>query len=86
MTDDALCCLSYWFPLIERAGLPVPKTEIVHSCELVGLLDGEKPDGFNARGDRADRRHALLPPHRPDKRQARLARNLLLAGQCVGRA
>lgn len=23
-------CLSYWFPLIEKAGLPVPKTELIY--------------------------------------------------------
>lgn len=37
-------CLSYWFPLIEAAGVPVPKTAIVREPEfreLLRLLDGE---------------------------------------------
>ncbi len=47
MTEPNRTCLSYWFPLIEAAGLPVPRTEIVRtSCELMSLLDGETPDGF----------------------------------------
>lgn len=40
-------CLSYWFPLLQGAGLPVPRTEIVR-CEsdLSPLLDGDDPDGY----------------------------------------
>jgi len=43
------CCLSYWHPRLE--GLPSPKTRIVRTpggCDLVGLLDGERPSGFDA--------------------------------------
>mgnify|MGYP001580519458 CR=1 FL=1 len=40
-------CLSYWFPKIEAAGLPVPRTEILRtSVELIRLCDGESPAGF----------------------------------------
>jgi hypothetical protein len=39
--------LAYWFPLIEAAGLPIPRTAIVHTdADLTSLLDGETPDGF----------------------------------------
>jgi len=39
--------LSYWFPLIEAAGLPVPKTVIVRAIgDLTVLLDGKKPVGW----------------------------------------
>jgi hypothetical protein len=30
---DDLTRLSYWFPLLEKAGLPVPKTEIIHASD-----------------------------------------------------
>lgn len=41
--------LAYWFPKIEAAGLPVPETRIVTTdVELMGLLDGEMPVGFEA--------------------------------------
>lgn len=44
MTDRN--CLSYWFPKLETAGLPVPRTLIVRStCNLIELLDGRQPDG-----------------------------------------
>jgi len=37
-------CLSHWFPLLEAAGLPVPKTVIVKTdCQLAS---DEIPDGF----------------------------------------
>ncbi len=40
-------CLSYWFPLIQAAGLPVPRTEIVETeCELLRLVDGKTPEGY----------------------------------------
>lgn len=47
MTD--MNCLSYWFPLIQRAGLPVPRTEIVRTDLPLGcLLDGYTPkDGWH---------------------------------------
>lgn len=43
-------CLSYWFPKLESAGLPVPKTRIVSFTDratysgLGRLMDGEHPD------------------------------------------
>ena len=45
MTDPN--CLSHWFPILAAAGVPVPRTEIIH-CEgsLIPLLDGEMPDCF----------------------------------------
>lgn len=38
-------CLSYWFPLLDQAGLPVPRTIIVRASreahrDLYHLLDG----------------------------------------------
>lgn len=46
-TETELTCLSYWFPKIRDAGLPVPKTEIVQMSlgavkEGYGLLDGKR--------------------------------------------
>lgn len=50
--------LAYWFPRIEAAGLPVPRTLLVQTdCELMGLLDGETPEGFDT-FDRALRKAA----------------------------
>ena len=42
-------CLSYWFPiLLEAIPESVPKTEIIKTdVQLVRLLDGETPSGFN---------------------------------------
>lgn len=44
MTDNERCCLSYWFPRIESAGVPVPRT-IIHrepnARELLRLMDGQ---------------------------------------------
>lgn len=40
-------CLSYWFPKLEAAGLPVPRTKIVLAdIDLTPLCDGKEPDGF----------------------------------------
>lgn len=40
-------CLSHWFPKLQAAGLPVPKTEIVRTdVELEWLLDGKLPEGW----------------------------------------
>ena len=39
-------CLSTWFPKLQTAGLPVPKTIIVRAPNLLPLLDGEQPDGW----------------------------------------
>lgn len=51
MEQQNLNCLSYWYPKLLAAELPVPKTIIVKSpggpWELAKLLDGEKPDGFD---------------------------------------
>lgn len=44
-----ITCLSYWFPLIQAAGLPVPRTEIVRTdCELLRLAGSETPEGCTA--------------------------------------
>lgn len=44
-----MTCLSYWFPRLVSAGLPVPRTEIVATdVELMYLLDGKTPSGFDA--------------------------------------
>lgn len=41
--------LAYWFPILETAGVPVPRTEIVMTgIDLSPLLDGETPMGFEA--------------------------------------
>lgn len=47
MTD--LNDLAYWFPPLERAGLHVPRTKIVkyEDDDLIKLLDGNDPDGFD---------------------------------------
>ena len=40
-------CISYWFPLIESAGLPVPRTITTRiDFSLLPLLGGETPAGF----------------------------------------
>ena len=40
-------CLSYWFPKLLAAGVPVPRTEIVKTdAELIAILDGQLPDGW----------------------------------------
>jgi len=45
MTDRT--CLSYWFPILQKAGLPVPRTEIVRTeCRLWEILDGQMPEGW----------------------------------------
>lgn len=47
MPDDSLTRLSYWFPLVESAGLPVPETRIVKISDqdmrllFTFCLDGE---------------------------------------------
>lgn len=44
---DARTCLSYWFPRLKQSGVPIPKTSYVTTeVELVHLLDGVKPNGF----------------------------------------
>src|SRR3972149_1322162 len=45
--DDKLTCLSYWYPRLETAGLPVPRTTILHAPDLISLLDGETPAGWH---------------------------------------
>lgn len=40
-------CLSYWFPKLEAAGLPVPKTRIVTCESLLPILDGIPPPWFD---------------------------------------
>lgn len=40
--------LAYWFPRIEAAGLPVPRTSLVRTdCDLMLLLDGVEPANFD---------------------------------------
>lgn len=47
MTDIDKNCLSYWFPKIRDAGLPTPKTQVLHTeSPLTQLLDGVMPPGF----------------------------------------
>ncbi len=42
-------CLAYWFPKLQAAGVPVPRTEIVRTdCDLAQLLDGKDPEGWSA--------------------------------------
>lgn len=44
-------CLSHWFPILQKTGVPVPRTEIVRVDQwhdLVNLLDGKKPKGFES--------------------------------------
>jgi hypothetical protein len=54
MNDFERNCLSHWFPLIEAAGLPVPRTTIIRAeHDLTCMLDGEKPEGW-------DEFHALV--------------------------
>ena len=41
-------CLSYWFPRLEAAGLPVPKTRIITTgADLMAMLDGKMPLGLD---------------------------------------
>src|ERR1700732_2050356 len=45
MTDKN--CLSYWFPILEKGGIPVPKTQIIDTqVRLSELLDGKTPKGW----------------------------------------
>lgn len=40
-------CLSYWFPKLRDAGVPVPRTEIVRTAaDLSPVVDGQLPDGW----------------------------------------
>lgn len=48
MQREDKTCLSYWFPKIEAAGIPVPKTEIITTeVDLDLLLDNQMPEGFS---------------------------------------
>lgn len=52
-------CISHWFPRIEAAGLPVPRTAIIETdVRLASILDGQTPDGWqefiDRLGDAAD--------------------------------
>lgn len=47
-------CISYWLPRLESAGLPVPRTAIVHAPDLTYLLDADvrlTPEQQDAEGD-----------------------------------
>jgi len=49
--NDALDtnCLSYWFPLLVEAGLPLPSTLVAQTdVTLLELLDGKTPDGWQS--------------------------------------
>lgn len=49
--------LSYWFPLIESAGLPVPRTKIIRLADgenLYDLLDGNMPACMTSLVDRIE--------------------------------
>lgn len=42
------CGMGYWFPRILDAGLPVPETVLIPAPrDLIRILDGESPDGFD---------------------------------------
>ncbi|MDF2434873.1 MAG: hypothetical protein JWP44_4504 [Mucilaginibacter sp.] len=42
-------CISYWFPVIEANGIPVPKTRVIRTdAPLWNLLDGEPVPGLDA--------------------------------------
>lgn len=42
-------CLSYWYPILQKTGLPTPKTAIIQTeCELTRLLAG--PDELEVKG------------------------------------
>lgn len=52
--NTELNCLSHWLPKLQAAGVPVPKTRLVHTepdlrgDELLQLLDGNAPPGWEA--------------------------------------
>jgi hypothetical protein len=40
--------MRYWFPRLKASGVPVPRTTFVAPpAGLIGILDGEKPDGYD---------------------------------------
>lgn len=45
---EARNSLAYWFPVLEKIGMRVPKTIIVHTggVQILKLLDDEMPDGY----------------------------------------
>lgn len=52
MTEMDLTCLSYWFPKIQAAGIPVPKTTVIAMPRSAQLsLFGEIFDGRKLNGD-----------------------------------
>lgn len=47
MKSPVTTCLSTWQPLLERAGIPTPRTVLVSTnCDLIELCDGKRPAGF----------------------------------------
>lgn len=41
-------CISYWFPILKKAGVPVPKTAILRTkIDLTRIVDGKDCDGFD---------------------------------------
>jgi len=48
MTGNARCCLSYWFPKLLEAGIPVPRTVIYRTTtDLTPLCDGKEPERWD---------------------------------------
>lgn len=45
---EAKNSLTYWFPILEKIGMRVPKTLIVHTggVQILRLLDDEMPEGY----------------------------------------
>jgi len=52
ITGNDRNCLSYWFPRLERTGVPVPRTEVIrvddgeNGWTLTAVLEGEEPPAF----------------------------------------
>ena len=48
LSSSDITNMAFWFPRIEEAGLPVPKTRMLHTdVELYSLLDGKTPSGYH---------------------------------------
>ncbi len=46
--DNNLNSLDFWYPILQKNNIPVPKTKIIKTnCELIYLMDGEEPKGYN---------------------------------------
>lgn len=41
-------CMSLWFPAVVESGVPCPRTELIRTdAQLINLVDGVTPDGFD---------------------------------------